>query len=183
MGTNKLLLPFGSLTVIEQVVSVILASRVGDVVVVTGHQQDQVQGALCSCAVRFAHNADYARGEMLSSIQTGLRALRPDCQAALITPGDQPLIQAHIIEQVINAWTPGSIVIPSFQRRGGHPILIDRTHWPAILAAPPSLTLRDIIRSKPASVHYVNVDSAGVICDMDTPDQYHAVLKSFEEHS
>lgn len=182
MGTNKLLLPFGPLTVIEQVVNVILTSQVGDVVVVTGHQQDRIASALRPYAVRFAHNADYARGEMLSSIQTGLRAMRADCKAALITPGDQPLIETRSVEQVISAWTPGSIVIPSFQRRGGHPILIDRVHWPDILAAPPSLTLRDIIRSKP-SVHYVNVASAGVICDMDTPDQYHAVLKSFEEHS
>ncbi len=177
MGTNKLLLPFGGTTVVEHVVNVLVSCEVDEVVVVTGYEHDKIQATLSVAPVRFAHNADYAQGEMFSSIQTGLRALGPACIAALITPGDQPLLEARLIAQVIAAYAPGSILIPSYRRRGGHPILIDRQHWPAILNAPPGATLRDITRTRASSVQYVEVDTASVLYDMDTPEQYQAILK------
>lgn len=177
MGTNKLLLPFGETTVIEHVISALASGGIDDVVIVTGHERERVEAALDRYNVRFAHNANYARGEMFSSIQTGLRVMRPDCAAALISPGDQPLIKARIVAQVIGAYAPGQIVIPSYCRRGGHPILVDRLHWQDILDAPAGTTLRDVMRARSSLVRYIDVDTDSIIQDMDTPEQYQEMLK------
>ncbi len=177
MGTNKLLLPLGKTTLIERVVDVLAACRVDDIVVVTGHERGRVEAALSHCAVRFARNPAYASGEMLSSIQAGPRAMQPDCKATLIAPGDQPLVMAQAVGRVIGAYAPGRIVIPSHQKRGGHPILLDAVHWADVLAASPEMTLRDVIREKSSCVHYIQVDTS-VLCDVDTPGQYQDVLEA-----
>jgi molybdenum cofactor cytidylyltransferase len=178
MGVNKLALPFGDTTVIEQVVKTFIACDVKDIVVVTGHEREKIETLLNRYQARCVHNAGYAHGEMFSSIQTGLRAMSPACSAALVTPGDYPLIEARVVTQIIAAYLrePGQIVIPSYLRRGGHPILIDRGHWRDILSAPLGATLRDVIRTRSWRVHYVDVDTESAIRDMDTPDQYREAL-------
>ena len=122
MGLNKLLLPFSQSTVIETIVTEVRAGGVGDIVVVTGHKREWIEARLVRYPVRYVFNPDYARAEMLASIQVGLRALAENVAAALIVLGDQPRIQRDIIRCVIEAYRPGALIIPSFERRRGHPI-------------------------------------------------------------
>jgi molybdenum cofactor cytidylyltransferase len=135
-----------------------------------------MEAALGAPGLRFAHNPDYANGDMFSSIQAGLAALPPEFDAALIALGDQPRIQKQVIARVVAAHTPGRVVIPSFERRGGHPILVDRACWPAILALPPSASLRDALRAHSDWPRYVAVDTDTILGDMDTPEDYQQAL-------
>jgi len=179
MGTNKLLLPLGEHTVLEHVIAVLQACPLDDIVVVTGHEPDKIRGILDRDVplerlyIRTAHNPAYAAGEMFSSIQTGLRALRDDCQAALIVLGDQPQIERRMVERVLAAHEPGRVVIPSYNRRGGHPILIDRACWLDILACPPDANLRALWHAHPDWPRYIDVDSNTILHDMDTPEDYY----------
>jgi len=201
MGTNKLLLPFGERTILGQVVAVLQSCPLDEIVVVTGHEHEKVEemlgryrespslggsalnhsdpgrypnSGLYSTPLRFVYNPNYATGEMLSSIQAGLAAMREasHCDAALIVLGDQPLIERRIVEQVIAAHKPGTVVIPSFNRRGGHPILIDRACWPEVLALPISANLREALRAHTNWPRYIEVDTESILRDMDTPEDY-----------
>jgi molybdenum cofactor cytidylyltransferase len=176
MGRNKLLLPFGASTVIETIVSEVAACRaVGDIVVVTGYEREQVIVQLATYPVRCVFNPDYAQSDMLVSIQIGLRALSEDVAAVLIVLGDQPRLRREIVQRVVDAYEPGSLIVPSFQLRRGHPILIDRALWPAILARPPEATLRDVIRANELRIRYVVAADDSVLHDMDTPEDYEQV--------
>ena len=128
---------------------------------------------------RFVYNPNYATGEMLSSIQAGLVAMREalHCDAALIVLGDQPHIERRIVEQVIAAHKPGTVVIPSFNRRGGHPILIDRACWPEVLALPLNANLREVLRAHADWLHYVEVDTETILRDVDTPEDYGQAIR------
>src|SRR6185295_2409316 len=79
MGSPKMLLPWGKTTVIEHVISVFENAGIDDILVVTGAAQAQVEDILAECRkrhpVRSVYNKNYASGEMLSSIQCGLRYL------------------------------------------------------------------------------------------------------------
>jgi len=180
MGTNKLLLPFGERTVLAQVITVLCQCPLAEIVVVAGHEREKIEqvlgryrdSALDNLTLRSVYNPNYAAGDMLSSIQTGLAAMRADCDAALVTLGDQPQIERRSAEQVIAAHVPGAVVIPSFNRRGGHPILIDRACWPEILALPPGASLRELFRAHIQWLRYVDVDTESVLRDMDTPEDY-----------
>jgi len=180
MGTNKLVLPFGERTVLAQVISVLQSCPLGEIVVVTGHEHEKVEEMLGrypgrkGSGFRFVYNPDYATGEMLSSIQAGLVAMREasHCDAALIVLGDQPHIERRIVDQVIAAHKPGAIVIPSFNRHGGHPILIDRACWPEVLALPLNANLREVLRAHADWLHYLEVDTETILRDVDTPEDY-----------
>ncbi len=183
MGTNKLLLPFGESTVLSHIVSTLQDCRLDEIVVVTGHEREKVEEMLgrhrdagLGSGFRFVYNPNYATGEMLSSIQVGLAEMRSHCDAALIVLGDQPHIERRIVDQVIAAHKPGAVVIPSFNRRGGHPILIDRARWPEVLALPIDSNLREMLRARADWVHYVAVDTQTVLRDVDTPKDYEQAI-------
>ena len=72
MGRFKLTLPWGDRTVIGQVVATLEAAGIEEIVVVAGHRGDEVTEALAGTTARIVFNPDYASGEMLSSIRTGL---------------------------------------------------------------------------------------------------------------
>ena len=67
MGSQKLLLPFGTGTMIEQVVDHVLRSKVDQVVVVLGADHQKVRQAVGDRPVQFCHNKEHEKG-MLSSV-------------------------------------------------------------------------------------------------------------------
>jgi molybdenum cofactor cytidylyltransferase len=180
MGRLKQLLPYGEHTVIEQVVSVLLATSVAEVLVITGHERAAVETALARWPVRAVFNPRYADAEMLSSVQVGLRAVAAASQAALLALGDMPALEGHVIRKLIRAYrrTDGAAVcIPSYQKRAGHPVLVPRAYWPPVLALPASASLRSVLRAKQTRMEWVVVDRPSVLRDMDTPQDYERELR------
>lgn len=178
MGTQKLLLPFGNTTIIGAVVRTAAASRAGRTMVVLGADRDAVRGQLGSLDLTLAINERYPLG-MLTSIQAGLRALPAAAAAAVIMLGDQPFLRAPVVDAVIDAYGTGGrgIVIPTFQGRRGHPVLIDLKYRREILALDPPDGLRALMRAHPEDILEVDVADANILRDLDTPEDYAALPK------
>jgi molybdenum cofactor cytidylyltransferase len=175
----KPLLPWGAGTVVEHVVSTLLAAGIGDVVVVTGHRREALEAVLAPYPVRCVFNPAYASGEMLSSLQAGLHAVAPGSSGVLLALADQPHVEAEIVAQVLHAFDASNgraIVAPSYRQRRGHPILLPRWLWQDILDLPPGDTLRSVINRHAAAIRYLLVDTPTVLADMDTPEQYREAL-------
>ena len=68
---NKMLAEIGGKPLVRIAAEQALASRAKPVIVVTGHQREQVEAALAGLPVRFAHNPDYADG-LGTSVRTGI---------------------------------------------------------------------------------------------------------------
>ncbi|RMF45048.1 MAG: nucleotidyltransferase family protein [Anaerolineae bacterium] len=174
MQASKLSLPWGDTTVIGQVVRVLRAGGVDEIVVVTGGWRDEVEAALRGLPVRTVFNPQYADGEMLHSLQAGLRALSPGVQACLVALGDQPQIRAATVQRVLAAFgeTASPLVVPSFHMRRGHPWLVARSLWGELLALQPPHTLRDFLNAHGSEIHYVDAPDESILLDLDTPDAY-----------
>lgn len=181
MGAFKLTLPWGETTVIEAVVRTLEAARLAEIVVVTGHREAEIRQRLAHTSARCVRNPLYETGEMLTSIQTGLNALltgqdptlAPSVDAALMCLGDQPQMELATVEAVLaegerTGWQ--RVVIPSYRMRAGHPILIPSSLWLQIMNTTESL--REVLRSRKELLTYLNVDSASILADLDTPDDY-----------
>jgi molybdenum cofactor cytidylyltransferase len=178
MGRPKLLLPYGEHTVVEQVVSMLLSSLADEVLVVTGHEREAVERALAGWPVRAVFNPDYAAGEMLSSVQVGLGAASAESRAALLAVGDMPAVEAGVVAQLVAAYrTDDCVYIPSYHMRAGHPVLVPRSYWPAILALPRGASLRSVWQAEGSRIHWVTVDTPSVLRDMDTPADYERELR------
>ncbi len=184
MGRLKQLLPFGERTAVAHIVSVLEGCNLDEILVVTGHERAAVERALAGSRCKTIFNSSYASGEMLSSVQAGLSSTSVQSDAILLFLGDQPALESSVVEQIISAYrdSRGSIVIPSYQMRRGHPVLIARKHWDAILGLCKDQTLRDFYRNVDAAViQYVNVSTASILGDMDTPADYERELQSHLE--
>lgn len=174
MGQPKPLLDWGGRTVLEHILLQLRAGGISDSRVITGSHADALAAVAARMGVTTVHNADYATGEMLSSLQTGLRALLDTgVSAALITLGDQPMIRAENVRAVLDAYAAGKggIVAPSHTMRRGHPILIDRRYWQELLDLPAGSAPRDAINRHANDTAYVDADES-VLGDIDTPEAY-----------
>lgn len=173
MGQSKVLLAWAQgETILEHILDQLRLAQVEAITVVTGSQAEQVAALAKSHGAVTVYNADYEHGEMLSSLKIGLRVQPENITAVLVVLGDQPRIQADIVGRVIAAYVEGEgdLVAPSYNMRRGHPILIDRRYWEAILALPDDATPRDVIGK--LAITYVNVDNDSILRDVDTPDDY-----------
>ncbi len=177
MGRFKPLLPYGHCTVIEQVITVLLTSHAEEVIVVTGFKHQALEQQLKFWPVNLVHNPDFASGEMLTSLQVGLSVVSPASEAILLALGDQPAIQHSVIEKVVagHQKNPDQVIIPSYQRRRGHPLSIPRKYFNKILALGPGNTLRDLLNSTNNIIH-VEVYTSSILRDMDTIHDYHREL-------
>ncbi|HET8781750.1 MAG TPA: nucleotidyltransferase family protein [Pyrinomonadaceae bacterium] len=173
MGAFKPLLPFGNKTVIQSCVDYLGQSQ--EIVVVLGHRADEIREHLKD--VTIAINPD-PNSEMGASIAAGIRAVNDDAECVLIALVDHPAVPAHIVSTLIHEWQNGArIVIPTWRKRGGHPILVDLSFKSELvkLGQPGSGGLRSLFQNYPEAVHRLPVDSPFVARDMDTWDDYLAL--------
>jgi molybdenum cofactor cytidylyltransferase len=174
MGLPKLTLPWGNTTVIGQVVNVLRQSGIKEIVVVTGGGRHEIGEALQGLGVRCVYNPFHEQGEMLSSFQVGLAALGIGPPASLVVLGDQPQIQAQVVDRLIQAYidTGAPLIVPSYQMRRGHPWLINQSLWVEALAIQEPFTLRDFLNNHEANIHYTPVETATIFQDLDTKNDY-----------
>jgi molybdenum cofactor cytidylyltransferase len=174
MGRPKLTLPWRDTTVIGQVVSVLSAAGVADIVVVTGGARQEVAQALQDTPARLAFNPRFEDSEMVDSLQVGLAQFDPSVEATLVALGDQPQIQVEVVQAVIEAYAahPSGLVVPSFQMKRGHPWLVQRLLWAEISQLRPPETLRDFLSRHATEICYLPVASDTILRDLDTPDDY-----------
>ena len=179
MGEFKQLLTYAGRTFVECCVDHLLASRADEVIVVTGHREAEVREALGARPVRVVYNKDYREG-MSSSVKCGVAALAPAAKAVLVTLVDQPQIDSAIINRVIAEYETGSplIVIPTYERRNGHPVLIDLRLRDELLSLDPTQGLRQVIHTHAAETLHIEVMTEAVLTDFDYPEDYRRLLKT-----
>jgi molybdenum cofactor cytidylyltransferase len=100
MGTQKLLLPYAGSTMIARVVDAFLSAPVDSVCVVVRPSGEPIRAALAGRPVIFVENPD-PKGDMLSSVRAGIRALPGNSEILLVAPGDQPAITPLLIREML----------------------------------------------------------------------------------
>ena len=172
MGAFKPLLSFGNKTVIEHCIATLREAGIESIVVVVGHRAEEVRRQLRSFDVTFALNPD-PESEMGASIACGIRELPENAKATLIALVDHPAVPVEVITALIDQWQSGSrLIIPEFERRGGHPTLIDLSFREELLRLDPERGLRALFEQHRAEVQRLPVSSPFVARDMDTWEDY-----------
>jgi CTP:molybdopterin cytidylyltransferase MocA len=172
MGAFKPLLPFGNKTVIECCLDFLAQGGVETIVVVLGHRAAEVRATLNGRPLIFALNSD-PNSEMGASIAAGIRVLPVSSAATLIALVDHPAVPPIVVSTLIESWKQGSrVVVPTWQNRGGHPVLVDLTFRQELLNLDANGGLRALFEAHRNEVHRVPVDSPFVARDMDTWDDY-----------
>lgn len=181
MGEGKLTLPYRGGTIIGSVVSLLIESSISGVSVVLGHHADTVRNALAGYAVDFVVNPSPENG-MLSSVKCGLRSLPPDIDAFLIALGDQPDLSISTIRalQQAAAVSPRVMFIPEHGGKRGHPVLFKAVARDSILSLAADSGLNAWRALYPDLIETVPIDSADILRDIDTPQDYREALSRLD---
>ncbi len=184
-AVNKLLLPLGESTVLEQTLAAALASEADEVWVVTGHESERVEAVLQPLGVRIVYNPTYEKG-MTSSIQAGVRVSGTNTGAYLICPGDMPYLKpAHInllIRQFNSKNDQPCILAPVYNGKRGHPVLFSKHFHDEILAHDDPDGCKSIIQRHAGQLMLIEIENDGILHDIDTPEAYTAALNKKNQH-
>jgi molybdenum cofactor cytidylyltransferase len=178
MGRPKMLLPWKGTTILETVVHTALASSVDRVLVVLGPEQEQISQLLSPFPVETVHNPDFRMG-MLSSVKVGFAALPGEARAGIVLLGDQPFVSAGVIDRLCaaSAGSPGSIMLPVYEGRRGHPVLIPAAFRDEIPLLSDAVGLRELIHRHEEKILEIEVEEEDVLLDIDDPEAYYAAIK------
>ena len=177
MGAFKPLLPFGPTTVIETCIENLRGGGVETVVVVLGQglRAESLKEHLKSARVSFAINSE-PQSEMSASIACGVRELPVAIKAVIINPADHAAVPAEVIALLISEWKKGArLVKPTWNGRGGHPVLIDLSFRDELLSLDPDAGLKAFFSLHQPQVKRVPVNSNYIARDLNTWDDYRAL--------
>lgn len=179
MGANKLLLEVDGKPLICHVVDRALTLNLAEIVVVLGHQAEEIRRALAGRPLRFVLAKDYALG-MSASLKTGLSALSPSLAAAFILLGDMPAVSPALLRRLLAAYNPvegRSIVLPVHGGKRGNPVLWDRRYFAEMQNLAGDVGARHLIGEYAAEVAEVSAEDSGIFRDIDTPQAYADLLQ------
>jgi molybdenum cofactor cytidylyltransferase len=181
-AVNKMLAEIGGKPLVRIAAEQAVASRAKPVIVVTGHERDQVERALDGLPVRFVHNPDYAEG-LGTSLKTGIAAVPDDCDGAIVCLGDMPQVDSTLIDKLLAAFDPergALVVIPSIDGRRGNPVVWSRRFFNELMTIEGDIGARHLIGQYGEAVVEVPVADDAALTDVDTPESLSAVKAEIE---
>ena len=173
MGKTKQLLPFGKTTLLGQVVENARESALHETIVVLGHRADKISQTIDFSSTKIVRNKEYSKGQSTSLIK-GLENVSSICDAAMFLLGDQPLVNAAIINQLINAFETSNalIIIPYCNNKRGNPVIIARPLFHRLKSLSADVGARAIFDEFKESILKVQIPDNAILVDVDTMDDY-----------
>jgi molybdenum cofactor cytidylyltransferase len=208
MGRPKLSLPLGNRSILEHAVTALRAGGADRVVVVIGPHVPELiplaeaAGAdVCRLAeptpdmratvehgLRWVEDHLHSPPDLTRSVRTTIadltRSVRTTIEedAWLLAPADHPALDPRAVRDLCNFYLRDpshSILIPVHGGRRGHPALIAWRHVAGIRALAPDRGINAYFREHATDVREVPVSSAGVLCDLDTPEDYERLRRTW----
>lgn len=180
MGELKALLTWQGQSLIAHQVAALAEGGVDRVVVVLGHRSDELLPELEGKPhVEWTLNPDYLRGKT-TSVKAGLSALGNRMpEALLLLNVDQPRSARTVRDLLLHHRSSGPfITIPTFGGKGGHPVVFDGALLDELAnISEEAQGIREVVRRHQAGTLRIEMDTAEVLWDLNTPEQYRAALE------
>lgn len=184
MGSlNKLLAEFDGRPMLLHVLDAVRASKVCEVVVVTGHEEDRVRPVAEAFADRLVFNPRHLEG-LSTSMIAGLDAILEEADAVVVCLGDMPRLSARHVDRLIDAFDPGSgreICVPVYCGERGNPVLLGRRFFQEMRSVSGDKGARGLIAAHADAVVEVEMEDEAVLHDIDTPEALAASRKPAQD--
>ena len=174
-NTAKPLLQVGDIPIIRRIVITYQQVGVFPIVVVSGAEEEEVKRQLSPYGVIFLQGYRDDEPELMDSVRAGLQYLQGKCDRVAFTPVNVPMFTPATLTELIE--TPGEVVVPSYDGRGGHPVLLSDSILPEILAYEGQNGLRGALAQFEKRRTWVNVDDKGVLTSVHNETELRQQLK------
>ncbi len=172
-GPPKALASAGERSVVRRMVEISLARDYAPIVVVVGPHRMPIAHELRDLPAQIVDSEEWFEGRT-ASVQAGLRAIPADADV-LMWPVDHPFVSPRTLDRLEAVREHDALAvwfIPTYEGRGGHPILWRPEVRPDLLQLRPDAPLRALLPEFGPQVRRVAVDDPGVLASIDTPEEY-----------
>lgn len=144
------------------------------IIVVSGYKQEKIHKLVEGYSkVKVVFNEEFHKG-MFSSVKKGIQYVEEE--RFFLTPGDYPLISKDVVKRILAE--DGEVIIPSFNKRGGHPILLKSKLINEILMENDYSNLKKYLNTKRCK--YLSLEDNGILIDIDTKEDYDRINGEIE---
>jgi molybdenum cofactor cytidylyltransferase len=166
-GSNKLLTDLAGQALIRH--SAWALSACDRVIAIVRADDDALQQILQHAGIEWVVNTEAGQG-MGRSIAVGVQASGAS-DGWCILPADMPAIQRATTRTVVAALQTGaSMAAPFYRHQRGHPVGFGSVFKDELLALTGDIGARTILAAHPYQLLRLDVDDAGILHDIDTPE-------------
>ena len=182
MGKTKQLLPAGHETVLERVLNEALKSDLDKVVLVLGHQAEEIRSTLGKIPrhpkLKVIENRHYRQG-MSTSIITGLIEVEDTYDHVMVILGDMPHIDSSVINQLLHRYLDSRLPMGAVKagKKRTHPVIFSRELYDELHNLKGDVGGRSLFRKYGNRVCLVEPGKPYDDRDLDTPEDYADFLK------
>ena len=182
MGTPKQLLRLGENTLLGHTLENVRQSQAGEIILVLGFAAEEIKQQIPAQDLKVVINQNFQEG-MASSLRSGLSALGPDSEAALIILADQPFVKSATLDQLIDYHKKcrPQILLPLYKGFRGNPVLLDRSLFPELMNLTGDIGCRAIFGSHGEGIRKIEVSDPGILLDIDQHSDAEKLLAGREK--
>lgn len=178
MGIPKPTLAYRGRSFLELIVETLREGGLERLVVVLGHQAEDIRRQVKIDPAQAVLNPAYRSGQT-SSLQAGLRALvADDPEAVLLCLVDHPAVSPATVKTIVATFQRcgAPVVIPTYHGRRGHPVLIASQLFSELLALTGDAGADSVVRKYRPATRFVEVEDEGIVIDVDDPECYRRLI-------
>lgn len=184
----KALLAFDNTTFVEHLVKNFISAEIKPVIVTVPQQQNpptpfikgrlnpetKIQVILNPYPVLQIENQFPALG-LIGSIRSCLKFLPSDTKHLVIAPIDCPLVSKELLVALTHSASSKLIVIPTFQGRRGHPIMISQSFFAELKTKETDLGMKQFLQNHPHLVQELPWYDEAILHNINTPEDYNSL--------
>jgi len=182
MNRTKLLLPLGRKTILETVMEKALASRLDRVVLVLGHNPDEIKHTLkqnlLHPGITVVENMAYRKG-ISTSIRAGLAEVEAGSDHVMILLADMPFITVDLINHLLLRHVESGMPMGAIKtgKRRTHPVIFSREMYKELHLLKGDVGARDLFEQYHDRVCVVEPAGDYDDRDIDTPEDYEKIKR------
>ncbi|MCR1899284.1 molybdenum cofactor cytidylyltransferase [Irregularibacter muris] len=177
-GQNKLLMPLGHQSIVENVIDQAIESKLKGVYLVYGHHEREFEEIARKKGISLIYNPDYALGQS-KSVKKAVENIEGDVQGLMFLLGDQPFIGKKTINLLIDTFShyPQDIVLPTFNGNRGNPVIFSQSFFEEMKTLQGDKGAREIIKKYPHRIVKVPIAEEMENYDIDTQEDYQKAIE------
>lgn len=175
---GKPLIKVGAIPVLRRIILTLQSAGVFPIVVMTGENEEEIIHTLSSLGVIFLKESGESNCGLFESVREGLKYLSDKCERIFYTPVNSPMFTSNTLLKLLSS--EGDIVIPEYEGRGGHPVLISSEVVEKIISYDGGGGLRGALMNTDAAGKRIPVPDRGIRMSVHNKEE---MLSFLEEHN
>lgn len=169
----------GNTSLIRRIVLIFQTARISPIVVITGYKALELEHHLSDYGVIFIQNEDYEGSDKLASVKLGLDFLQDKCDKIFFASLKIPMFMPETLKKMI--CEDNAIIVPQFEERNGHPLLLDSKIVPDILNYQGNEGMQGAMNTFGWQRTFLEVQDEGVLLSAENIDRLEDTLELHDE--